>query len=98
MAELKNIKLSAALHHFTILKPVQMNYNKKKSNSNDTEYLNSKFIVPTFDMIEKFFNVAEFTYTNLKKRLLPSNLENHLFLKLNKKFWDTETIQNMDII
>ena len=58
------------------------------------KYESCKFILPTSDLVERFFSSAGYALSDLRNRLLPSNLELQLFLKVNKRFWDKKTVQN----
>ena len=41
------------------------------------------------------FSVAGFTFTDFRQKLSPVNLEEQLFLKVNKRFWDAKVIQEL---
>ena len=60
----------------------------EKATETQTEYIDCKFILPTSNLLERFFSSATFTYSDLRQRLLPMNLESQLFLKMNYRLWD----------
>lgn len=64
----------------------------KKRKSNVTSYIDCRFIVPTSNLVERFFSLAGQCFNEHRQRLLPLNLEMQLFLKVNKKFWDCKTV------
>ena len=61
---------------------------KRKMTMPVKKYESCKFILPTSDLVERFFSSAGYALSDLRNRLLPSNLELQLFLKVNKRFWD----------
>lgn len=63
----------------------------EKTNSNSA-YMNCKFLRPTSNMVERFFSLAKFTYNDLRKKLLPYNLEMQLFLNLNGHLWNDRLV------
>ena len=67
---------------------------KRKMTMPVKKYESCKFILPTSDLVERFFSSAGYALSDLRNRLLPSNLELQLFLKVNKRFWDKKTVQN----
>ena len=53
-----------------------------------SEYESLKFLLPTSNILERFFSSATYSFSDLRQKLLPMNLEMQLFLKVNEKFWD----------
>ena len=51
-------------------------------------YQNLSFICPTSNVVERLFSTAKFVFSDLRRSLLPRNLEMLLFLKLNRDLWD----------
>ena len=49
-------------------------------------YLDSDFLLPPSNLLERFFSTAEYAYSDLRQNLLSQNLEMQLFLKINKKY------------
>ena len=58
-------------------------------------YMNCKFLVPTSNIIERFFSSATFSYNHLRRKIMPLNLEMQLFLKMNKRFWDSNLVSEV---
>ena len=54
------------------------------------QFMNCKFLLPTLNLLEMFFSSAGFAFNDYRKSFLPTNLEMHLFLKSNNRFWDKE--------
>lgn len=51
-------------------------------------YVDVSFICPTSNVVERLFSTAKFVFSDLRRSLLPRNLEMILFLKLNRELWD----------
>jgi hypothetical protein len=51
-------------------------------------YADPCFISPTSNVVERLFSTAKFVFSDLRRSLLPRNLEMLLFLKLNRDLWD----------
>ena len=54
------------------------------------------FLLPTSNLIERFFSSATFTYFALRQKLLPMNAEMQVFLKVNKAFWNEEVTKALN--
>ena len=52
------------------------------------KYQDLSFICPTSDVVERLFSTAKFVFSDLRRSLLPRNLEMQLFLKLSRGLWD----------
>lgn len=52
------------------------------------KYPDLSFICPTSNVVERLFSNAKFVFSDLRRSLLPRNLEMFLFLKLNRNLWD----------
>lgn len=50
------------------------------------------FIPPTSNTVERLFSVAKHTLFHHRQRMLPIHLETVLFLKMNRRFWDANTV------
>ena len=57
--------------------------------------MDSRFLLPTSNMVERFFSLAGFTFIDNRQRLTLANFEMQLFLKLNRKFWDEEHVSEV---
>ena len=59
------------------------------------EFMNTNFLFPTSNIIERFFSSATFAFDDHRQRLLPIHLEEQLFLKINNKFWDEKLVSGI---
>jgi hypothetical protein len=50
-------------------------------------------IPPTSNIVERFFSITKLTYDELHRSLLVETLETILFLRVNKNYWNQQTIQ-----
>ncbi|EEY65209.1 uncharacterized protein PITG_23339 [Phytophthora infestans T30-4] len=50
------------------------------------------FIPPTSNTVERLFSVAKHTLSHHRQRMLPIHLETVLFLKMNRRSWDANTV------
>ena len=64
-----------------------------ETKSPDRIYIDTRFLLPTSNILERFFSTADITYSDIRQRLLPQNLEMQLFLKINKKFWTLDVVE-----
>jgi DNA-binding transcriptional ArsR family regulator len=55
-------------------------------------YQNVSFICPTSNVVERLFSTAKLVFSDLRRSLLPRNLEMLLFLKLNRDLWDLRLV------
>ena len=58
-------------------------------------YMDSQFLLPTLNLLERFFSTEEYAYSELRQNLLPQNLKMQLFLKINKMYWDNELVSKV---
>ena len=63
---------------------------RKKSKSS---YMNCKFLLPTSNVVERFFSSAGFCLTDHRHRMTPVHYEEQLFLKFNEKLWDEKIVE-----
>ena len=63
----------------------------KKKHTPSTKYADTRFILPTSNILERFFSSAGIASSDFRQRLNPTNLEEQLYLKTNKRFWDIRT-------
>ena len=52
---------------------------KRKLERKSSEYMNAKIILPTSNLVERFFSTATYAYSDMRRNLLPYNLEMQLF-------------------
>ncbi len=60
----------------------------KRAKLQTRTYMDVSFISPTSNIVERLFSTAKFVFSDLRRSLLPQNLEMILFLKLNRDLWD----------
>ena len=60
-----------------------------------SKYVNTKFLLGTSNIVERFFSTAGLSYTDYRQSLTPAHLEEQLFLKLNHRFWNHETVHKV---
>lgn len=58
-------------------------------------YMDTRFLLPTSNLCERFFSIAGYAMTNRRKGILPSNLEAQLFLFMNRDLWGINDIKNI---
>ena len=51
-----------------------------------SQYESLKFLLPTSNILERFFSSATYSFSDLRQKLLPMNLEMQLFLRSTKNF------------
>ncbi|KAF1790878.1 hypothetical protein GQ600_23816 [Phytophthora cactorum] len=59
------------------------------------EYEQLKSIPPTSNVVERFFSVARVTFGHQRHGLLPRTLETLLFLRENRSYWDSSTVDSL---
>ena len=68
---------------------------KRKIETAGSQYMNVKFILPTSNLVERFFSSATYSFGDLRQSLLPMNLEMQLFLKINQRFWNEQIVASI---
>ena len=58
---------------------------KRPKMSKTPKYMDLRFILPTSNIVERLFSSAGYAYNDMRKALIPANLEEQIFLKANKK-------------
>ncbi|KUF93714.1 hypothetical protein AM588_10004513 [Phytophthora nicotianae] len=59
-------------------------------------YEQLKTIPPTSNVMERFFSVARVTFGQQRHGLLPATLEMILFLRENRCYWDSSTVDSIN--
>ena len=52
-------------------------------------------IQPTLNIAERLFSCANNIYSDNRKRMVPVHLEETLFLRYNKNFWNMKTVHDV---
>ena len=68
---------------------------KKRKLDRNARYMNTTFILPTSNIAERFFSCATYALNDLRQSLSPTNLELHLFLKINRRLWDEKLVSQI---
>ena len=68
---------------------------KRKIEKAGSQNMNVKFILPTSNLVERFFSSATYSFGDLRQSLLPMNLEMQLFLKINQRFWNEQIVASI---
>ena len=58
-------------------------------------YQDCRYLQPTSNLVERFFSVAGAAFGDLRQKLLPINLEMQLYLKINKRVWNKDTVMEV---
>ena len=64
----------------------------KQAKKQSRNYIDVSFISPTSNVVERLFSLAKLVFSNVRRSLLPRNLEMILFLKTNRDLWDLELV------
>ncbi|ETI46393.1 hypothetical protein F443_09229 [Phytophthora nicotianae P1569] len=59
-------------------------------------YEQLKTIPPTSNVVERFFSVVRVTFGHQRHGLLPATLEMVLFLRENRGYWDSSTVNSIN--
>ena len=68
---------------------------KRQKNGDESKNLNCRFLFPTFNVLEMFFKAAGYALNDLRQNITPEHLEQHLFLRANKKYWTAKTVNSV---
>ncbi|XP_036367828.1 uncharacterized protein LOC118767407 [Octopus sinensis] len=68
---------------------------QKKNKISPQQYLNCRFLLPTSNILERFFSSAGYAFNDFWQYLTPMNLEMQLFLKVNRAFWDEDLVSEI---
>ena len=60
----------------------------KRARVEKTEFMDTRYLLPTSNICERYFSLSGLAFSDLRKRTSPVHLEEQLFLKLNRKYWD----------
>merc|ERR1712226_288929 len=68
---------------------------KKRKVAAKSSYIDTRFIQPTSNMVERFFGSAGFAASELRQNISPVHLEEQLYLKANKRFWNVQLVNEV---
>ena len=59
-----------------------------------SKYINLNFLVPTSVAVERFFSIAGYVAGERRLAILPTNLEEQLFLMINRHLWSPKYLMD----
>ena len=65
---------------------------KQRKRCGDSIYMNTHFLQPTSNSIERFLSMAGYPSSDYRQQITPEHLEELLFLKANAQFWKIDTV------
>jgi len=68
---------------------------KARPISTNSEYIDTRFIVPTSNMCERLFSKAGYALNDRRKRLSPMNFEWQIFLHANSNLWSLRDVDKL---
>ena len=68
---------------------------KRQKQAPKLKYISCKFLLPTSNILARFFSSAGYAFDELGQNLTPYKLELQLFLKFNKRFWDLSVVNDI---
>lgn len=68
---------------------------KMEKQSNISKYMDTRFVVPTSNAVERLFSMVGYAFSDMRQRLLPVNLEMQVFLKSNKHLWNEALVSQI---
>ena len=75
-------------------KTLQREFWQKKSKKEESGYMNCKFLLPTSNIVERFFSLSGIALNEHRQSLTSEHLEEQFFLKVNKRFWSPQTVES----
>jgi hypothetical protein len=88
---------NAAVEHSPIIHGTQIAIQalKKKKINVQNEYIDMSFIPPTSNIVERLFSAARLVLTDYRKSMSPYTFECVMFLKINRKLWDSSLVRSV---
>lgn len=78
------------------LSVVEMAYNRLNHiNQDTTAYIDTKFILPTSNEVERLFSSTKRLFSPKRRRMCPETLEVLAFLKQNRALWDVSAVASV---
>jgi hypothetical protein len=66
---------------------------RRKVDDLNVAYIDTRFLVPTSNVCERFFSSAKFALDDRRMRMTPQNFEAQMFLYANRTLWGTADVQ-----
>lgn len=71
---------------------VNQAFKKQRIEKGESAYIDTRFITPTSNDVERLFSLAKRTYADNRKSMTVRTLESLLFLKANRDHWDINLV------
>lgn len=71
---------------------VQQAFKKQRTDKEKSAYINTSFLAPTSNDVERLFSLAKRLYEDHRKSLNDRTFECLLFLKVNVALWDIKVV------
>lgn len=68
---------------------------KRKVRVSECTYVDTRFVLPTTNIVERFFSKAGHCFSKRRKQITPENLEMQLFLHMNSHLWGIEDVREV---
>lgn len=68
---------------------------KKQKTEKISEYISTKWIPCGTCEVERFFSTCKNIYSTLRQNMLPETMEILLYLRVNRKYWDIQVVQQV---
>ena len=65
---------------------------RQKLKKQTSSYIDTKFLIPTSNHVERLFSMSKRIFSLKRRRLLPRNLEALVLLKANRRLWDVSMV------
>jgi hypothetical protein len=89
--ELKTAK-SSDLDFATMALIMDNNHYLKSRHNDNSQYIDTLFVSPTSNVVERLFSQAKHVYSDLRRRITLDHLETVIFLKINRSFWSIDDL------
>lgn len=67
----------------------------KKHRTDESEYVNTTFILPTSNDVERLFSLTKRVFAPNRQSLKDETLEMLVFLRLNRQLWSVATVSKV---
>ena len=68
---------------------------KKKRKTNASRYIDTRFLIPTTNHVERLFSMSKRVFSSKRRSLLPRTLEALVFLKQNRPLWNLSMVSSI---
>jgi len=68
---------------------------KRQKVAPPSKYVDTRFVVPTSNDVERLFSLCKRIYSPLRRNLAPKTLEMLVFLKTNRNLWDLDLVSDV---